>query len=130
MQYVNGWGRDFSSSSPVLYTRDAVTRQHYREGVWENVQSQDGAIRYVLSYALKPHQKLVPESYRDCGRFWGLSRRVDYGGFTDFMASEAEVRELVEILGRNMDGFEVLPKIVFHSGALPGQEFDNIDLFG
>lgn len=130
LDYVAGWGRDFDANSPVLRTRDAVIRQHYREGVWENVKSKDGSLRYVLSYTLKPHQKHVPVSYRDVGRFWGISRNVEYGGFNDFLATEDEVRELTAILGRDMDNFEILPKFIFHSGKLPGQEFDNQSLFG
>lgn len=130
LAYINGWGKDFGIDSPTFYTRDSVIMQHYRQGVWENVRSKDGAIRYVLSYTLKPHQKRVPDDYTDVGRFWGVSRGVDNGGFTDFLATESEVRELITLLGRNMDNFDVLPKYVFHSGELPVQDFDNQDLFG
>lgn len=127
--YVPGWGKGFGEQSPVEYTRDAVIAQHLREGVWEDVKSQDGAIRYVVCYALKPHQKLVPEQFSNVGRFWGLSRSLGDGGFSDFVATESQVREMCTALGRNMENFDVLPKYIFHNGKLPEQEFDNIPLF-
>lgn len=127
--YVPGWGPGFGEQSPVEYTRDAVITQHLREGVWEDVKNQDGAIRYVTCYALKPHQKLVPEQFSNVGRFWGLSRGLGDGDFVDFLATESQVREMCSALGRNMDKFDVLPKFIFHSGKLPEQEFDNISLF-
>jgi hypothetical protein len=94
-------------------TRTAVFRQHRRVKVWENVRSENGAIRYVAKYVCKPHQKLVPRAYGNVGRFWGISRfdRPDpiyVGG-----ASEDEVRELAGVLGRDVRGFDFLPKVIF-----------------
>jgi len=98
---------------------DDVASQHRRGKVWENIRSADGAIRYVLSYACKPHQKTVPPVYSNVGRFWGNSYGVRAGGGVDFAATEAEVRELMGVLGRNLGNFDVLPKYLFHSGNLP-----------
>jgi hypothetical protein len=95
-----------------------VEAQHRREGVWENVRSMDGSIRYVLSYALKPYQKRIPAVYRNVGRFWGVSGDVKPGRFARFYANEVEVREFAASLGRSFDEFEVLPKYLFHSGNL------------
>jgi hypothetical protein len=53
------------------------------------------------------------------GRFWGFSRDVIPGPAADFSATEAEVREVMSSLGRDLGSFEVLPKILFHSGNLP-----------
>lgn len=43
---------------------------------WEAVRHSDGAMRYALKYAVKSEQKLVPLSFANCGRFWGLSKGV------------------------------------------------------
>lgn len=42
----------------------------------ERVRKPDGARRYALKYAYKMKQKVVPENYRNVGRFWGHSRSV------------------------------------------------------
>jgi len=97
----------------------SVAAQHRRKQVWEDIRSPGGAIRYVLSYACKPHQKTVPRRYSNVGRFWGCSYGVKPGSGASFSASEDEVRELARVLGRNVEGFDVLPKILFHSGNLP-----------
>jgi len=95
------------------FTRDAVYRQHRRSVVWEALRSQDGAARYALKYALKTHQKDVPAFYRDVGRAWATSRGVRLGDGQDFALNERELRELAFWCGRSMDGFDVIPKIIF-----------------
>ena len=95
-----------------------VETQHRRQGVWENVRSLDGSIRYVLSYALKPYQKRVPPEYGNVGRFWGVSRGVVPGRFARLYGTEKDVREFVSLMGRDFGSFEVLPKYLFHSGDL------------
>lgn len=112
------YGLDYIISARGGSVRDDVARQHRRAKVWENVRSVDGAIRYVLSYALKPYQKTVPADYRNVGRFWGLSAGVGAGVGADFRATESEVRALMVELGRDMAKFDVLPKYLFHSGDL------------
>ena len=100
-----------------------VAAQHRRRGVWENIRSDRGAVRYVLAYACKPHQKIVPTDYSNVGRFWGVSSAVVPGPGADFGATETEVRELMFMLGRNVSGFDVLPKYLFHDGDLT-KEFE------
>lgn len=41
---------------------------------WEKFRSRDGAARYATKYAYKMEQKVVPETLKDVGRFWGASR--------------------------------------------------------
>ena len=58
-------------------TQEHVLYVHLKRSdrqAWENLRSGDGAARYVTKYALKPHQKLVPDAYQDVGRFWGHNR--------------------------------------------------------
>lgn len=100
-------------------TQDAVIAQHRRSQTWQGVRSQDGAIRYCIKYATKLRQKIVPAEYRDVGRFWGASRDVKLPEAVYVSTSENELREVLLWLGRNVSGFEVLPKIIFHSGNLP-----------
>lgn len=51
--------------------------RHLRAGTqWSKLRHDDGAFRYAAKYACKPSQKMVPEGYRDVGRFWGASRNV------------------------------------------------------
>lgn len=102
-----------------LNTRDAVLMQHRRKKTWENIRKQDGAKRYVIKYATKLKQKTVPKWFKQTGRFWGTSRSVKAEAITELPGSEAAIREMIAWLGRDLKGFEVLPRIVFHSGNLP-----------
>lgn len=43
---------------------------------WEIIREKDGAARYCSKYAYKMEQKICPEQFCDCGRFWGASRGV------------------------------------------------------
>jgi len=42
----------------------------------ERIRKQDGARHYTVKYAFKMRQKVVPEGYRNVGRFWGHSKSV------------------------------------------------------
>jgi len=42
----------------------------------ERLRSAEGGARYCVKEACKMYQKLVPELYRNVGRFWGCSRAV------------------------------------------------------
>lgn len=42
----------------------------------ERLRRVDGAARYAAKYAAKVEQKIVPENYQNCGRFWGNSKGV------------------------------------------------------
>jgi len=96
-----------------LFTRDSVFRQHRRTKVWEALRTENGAARYALKYALKTHQKVVPAEYRDVGRNWATSRGVKLPEVDEVPATEHQLRELLYYLGRDMQGFGVLPKLVF-----------------
>ena len=53
-----------------------VFKVHSHQDAWAAIRKPDGAKRYVLKYALKPEQVIVPRGYQDVGRFWGHSRDV------------------------------------------------------
>lgn len=94
-----------------LHTLESVRWWHNRQRAWEQIRVREGAARYAAKYALKPYQKKVPKEYTDVGRFWGASRNLSMGDGDMVYGSEAEIREFLELKGRNFDGFDVLPKI-------------------
>jgi len=50
---------------------------HLRAGTrLERIRKPDGARHYAVKYAFKMKQKVVPENYRNVGRFWGHSKSV------------------------------------------------------
>jgi hypothetical protein len=108
------------------YTQEAVFRQHRRLRVWEDIHHRDGAWRYVITYVSKPYQKEIPENYRNVGRFWGVSSGVTLGDSMRFSCCESDARSFISALGRGMENFDVLPKIVFHSHDITEmrQKFD------
>jgi len=109
----------------ILYTRDSVLWQHRRRKTWEGVKSEGGLVRYMVKYSTKTRQKDVPREFRNVGRFWGTSRNIKPAEPIMLMAREAEVRRYIAQMGRDMDGYEVLPSIVF--GRVAG--VDDVDYF-
>lgn len=101
-----------------MNSKDDVFRQHRRADVWEGLRKKDGAIRYALMYAKKESQKRVPDGYRDVGRFWSTSRDVKPSGGIEVPMREIDIRLLLQKLDRDFDNWQVLPKIIFHSGNL------------
>lgn len=89
--------------------------RHNTEGHFDNIRLEDGAKRYALKYALKPHQKKVPRSFQDVGRFWGNSR--DVGRIADgieFECTELEAREWLKThVGFDADNWVELPKYIW-----------------
>lgn len=54
---------------------DSGDEKHMRAGTRLERVRKD-ARRYAIKYASKMHQKEVPKNYRNCGRFFGYSKRV------------------------------------------------------
>lgn len=100
----------------VANGNEKVERVNGHEKSWEVVRRPDGAKRYALKYALKPHQKFVPKEYQNVGRFWGHSRSVrpvSSGEVTGL--TEAEIRNLLRPARTGLDDAMplFLPKYVF-----------------
>lgn len=76
-----------------------VIKVHSFVKQWENIREEQGAKRYMLKYALKPEQKVVPKAYRNVGRFWGNSRNVvpKKGDYHEVDIDEDELREWLAI---------------------------------
>lgn len=95
-----------------LCTMGAIRHRYTVEPkYWEGVRSSDGAARYAVKYALKTYQKVVPDCYRNVGRFWGCSRDVRLPDGEIVTGTEEKIREYLVEKGRNMDSFDVLPKV-------------------
>jgi hypothetical protein len=62
----------------------------------ERVRKKDGAARYAVKYALKMHQKRVPQGYHNVGRFWGYSRDVVPKPVQELRVTEDDVRGTLE----------------------------------
>lgn len=101
------------------YLREAVEAQHRRADGWANIRRTDGAFRYVVKYACKPYQKYPPDWFGHVGRYVGWSSGFALPDVTPMGLTEDQARQLLGLLGRDMGGFEVLPRVIFHSGNLP-----------
>lgn len=104
------------------FLREAVEAQHRRENSWSNIRKHDGAIRYCIKYATKCYQKYPPRWFGHVGRFVGWSAGFSLPDVAPMGVTENQARQLLDLLGRNMGGYEVLPRVIFHSGSLPEVE--------
>jgi len=88
--------------------------------VWEKFRKKDGAFRYVLKYATKSEQKLVPVEYGNVGRFWGVSANVlpfPIGAVVlGQEMSEAEFREMMK--SHRTGELPLIPRYVFQKDAV------------
>lgn len=88
--------------------------------VWEKFRKKDGAFRYVLKYATKSEQKLVPVQYSNVGRFWGVSDNVlpfPIGAVVlGQEMSEAEVREMLS--AHRTGQLPLIPRYIFQKDAV------------
>jgi hypothetical protein len=93
---------------------------HCRAKQWEAVREQNGAKRYALQYALKPHQKTVPKAFSDVGRFWGTSKGVK-ATVTEkarYELKTGELRAMLRIAGHSTARMPFIPKNVFNAGKV------------
>lgn len=88
--------------------------------VWEKFRKRDGAFHYVLKYATKSVQKLVPVNYSNVGRFWGCSENVlpyPIGAIVlGQEMSEAEVREMISATRAGQ--LPLIPRYIFQKNAV------------
>lgn len=77
------------------------------------IRSKDGAKKYVLKYALKTRQKVVPEMYSTVGRFWGNSRDCGNQGGLKIEVTESDIRRYLKTNVERLDGVLVVPKYIF-----------------
>ena len=110
---IDKWETDGLGLPSAEFIRHQVVAVHTHPKSWENVRKPNGARKYALKYATKPHQKQVPELYQNVGRFWGNSRDVPNDEVVFMSGSETQLREFLDRLGRNLDHLDVLPKHIW-----------------
>lgn len=62
----------------------------------ERLRSLEGGRRYAVKYAMKMKQKVVPELYRNVGRFWGCTRDVAPKPLDELRCTEDDIRGVME----------------------------------
>lgn len=111
--------------SPREREASKVYRVHKHPKSWERVKCKDGARHYIVKYATKTNQKLVPSGYTDVGRWWGCSRSVKPGEPLQYVdISERELRQVLDSLGHPAGSYERLPRALFGLQFKPKGEQD------
>ena len=79
---------------------DSGDEKHLRAGTQiERIRKKDGARRYVNKEASKMRQKIVPQEFRNVGRFWGHSRGIEPQPLAEFRCTEDDLRESLRVSG-------------------------------
>lgn len=93
---------------------------HTHLKVWQEFYKEDGAMRYCLKYATKQEQKIVPENFKDVGRFWGFSSLCKAEPIAEMTVgdtmTEAQTKEIFK--GTRVGKLPLIPKYVFQKNAL------------
>lgn len=110
---LNDWPYSRLRDGYRLAERAGVLRVHKRPEQWEKIRFPDGAARYCTKYALKTDQKTPPKWFRNCGRFWGHTRRVGKLKYDKVLTTEADIRVWLEKKRPDINKNKVLPKLIF-----------------
>lgn len=93
--------------------RKKVYKNHMRKEMWERIKSPHGISGYVLKYALKPEQKIVPKQFQDVGAFWRTSKAVRPKPMAEPEdITEGELREILGRMGHRCAHWDVIPKYI------------------
>jgi len=92
-----------------------IWRVHTHRSAWENIREKDGGVHYMVKYATKTYQKVVPTAYQNVGRFWGCSYNVsrDIEPIHKITTEEIEVRTWLERIGNGAADAMILPKVIW-----------------
>jgi len=104
-------GKKFRQGQTLL-TDQAVRDVHLHNFSWEAVRKKDALHHYFAKYCTKIRQKKVPSWYSDVGRFWAASEGVRLPDGHPFHGGEEEVRQVAMAYGRDLQRWQVLPKII------------------
>ena len=119
------WAECMEVSEGRRYTSLADRREHdmwlqilrfnTHNKAWEEIRKPDGARRYMAKYATKTRQKVVPENYRNCGRFYGYSRLVKASikPLDTFSVDAQIIRNILYEEGHKVSEWDFLPKYLF-----------------
>lgn len=95
-----------------------VEAVHRRPEAWEMIRKKDGAMRYMLKYALKSEQVKVPESFFGVGRFWGHSKDVKPEPLHVIDVEHAEFLAGLAEEGNPCALFDVCPRFIIRRSKL------------
>ena len=102
----------------------------YRSGIsFEPIREKDGARHYVVKYATKMEQKLVPPGFEHVGRFWGCSKGVsDIKPVAKLVGTEAMIKSVLATLEvhKAVKALVKLPKVLFNVGKVMVQDMDMV----
>lgn len=104
----------------VLEECSKVYKVHKHPKSWEAIRKADGAARYMLKYATKAEQKLVPIHFQNVGRFWGVSSLVKASPIAQLNINETMSEEGFKAIFSDtaLAQLELLPKYIFQKDAL------------
>ena len=83
-----------------------------RDRMWEALETEKGAKRYITEYALKARQKKPPEWFRSVGRFWGHNRDLPMEVPKVYDVEGLDERDIVKAFNSRVADWEVLPKYI------------------
>lgn len=124
-QFSAAWRRSQGACYPAPYTdldtgetrtiSNDVYRVHKHPKQWQEKQNDDGPKRYIMKYALKMRQKVVPKNYLNVGRFFGWSRGVKAGVPEPKRVAiyETELRDKLAKQGHIAADWPYLPKNLY-----------------
>jgi len=111
----------FIDIDPVVITdeQNKVAAVHSHPKAWEQIRKRDGAVRYLLKYATKEEQKLVPVGFTNVGRFWGTSQNLEILELATIRVgrdmTEDQVKEMFQ--GHRVEKYPLIPRYVFERDA-------------
>lgn len=125
LRLSEGKVKDYQITKPlsvevVLNEWEKARKVHSHKKAWEDFYKPDGAFRYVLKYATKSVQKLVPVQFANVGRFWGVSSGVQPKPIGEALMGETISPERLKGLfkGHRIEALPLIPKFVFQKDAL------------
>lgn len=113
------------SNRQVRSLTEDMIAVHQHPKTWEGVRAKDGARRYVVKYATKTYQKIVPAEFSDVGRFWACSRpvRVSPSESVSLWSDEDTLRKVLWIIGRSdLLNYGILPRNIL----IPRDVYDTV----
>jgi len=108
------WATNTSEELDTAYRKKSYN-VHKHKDQWQDLETADGAMRYMTKYCLKTEQKLVPEFFQNVGRFFGMSRDV-VGSARKATTIEIDtegLQLLLEVEGHQTSGWGVVPRYLF-----------------
>jgi hypothetical protein len=106
-------------------------KDSYRSGIsFEPIRERDGARHYVVKYATKMEQKIVPPNFTHVGRFWGCSKAVrDIKPVAKLVTTEPMLKTVLGALDGVHEAVKKLvklPRVLFNVGRVFCQEIDTV----